>query len=142
MPKNMKKLSKGNEAARLYNKKMVAVLNEDADAIFARVNKVLCSDRFVVHFYDKAKKQTTEVQAAAVDKKVKRMKVNLGDYVVVATSGKTYEVAILLSAKQVQDYVSQGRIHRSIADSSPENAAGVEFDYSEEEEEEVDIDKV
>jgi translation initiation factor IF-1 len=144
MPKNVKQLSRGNEAAKQYNKRMISILNEDTDAIFARVSKVLCSDRFIVNFYDKAKKQMVEVQAAAVDKKMKRLKVSLGDTIVIATSGKTYEVVIVLSPKQVQDYISEGRISKNFS-TSLEEVECVEFDYhdeKEEKDEDIDINTI
>lgn len=117
---------------------------EDDEALIGCVCKVVGNHRFSVCFPDPAlltelpltKVPLIEAEAAAVEANVRKLLYNksnparMGSYVLLAKSGKTYEVRTLFSNEFVEALEEAGRIHpRLNPQQSVEAECGIEFDY-------------
>jgi len=142
--KNQKK-RRGAEAALSEYSRRLQAIDEDEDVPIGRITKILRADRFMVTIYDPKKKHIVEVQAAAVDRNVQRLKPDLGNFVVVVESGKTYEIFLVLTdadANTRPSRIHKSILHYSVTSGAPDADVGIEFDYDGlDEEKEVGEDK-
>ena len=135
--KNQKKRGGAEAALNEYARRLQAI-DEDEDVPIGRITKMLRADRFMVTVYDAKKKHIVEVQAAVVDRNVLRLKPELGNFVVVAESGKNYEIFLVLTdadANQRPERIHKSILHYSVTGGGPDEDVGIEFDYDDKEEE-------
>ena len=142
--KNQKKRRGAEAALNEYTRRLQAI-DEDDEVPIGRITKMLRADRFMVTIYDTKKKHIVEVQAAVVDRNVLRLKPDLGSFVVVAQSGKTHEIFLVLSdadANARPERIHKSILHYSVTSGAPDEDVGIEFDYEGlEEEKDVAEDK-
>ena len=138
-----KKKSKGADASTNEYVKRLRAIDEEEDIPIGRITKMLRADRFMVTIYNPKKKHVEEVQAAVVDRNVQRLKPDVGNFCVIAESGKDkYEIFLPITDSDAR--ARSNRVHESLFRNSLTNApsdadCGIEFDYSEEETETKEV---
>lgn len=143
--KSKDKKRKGAAGAEYeYARRLQAV---DGDEVpIGRITKMLRADRFMVTFYDAAKKQIVEVQAGVVDRNVQRLKPSVGSFIVPVESGKNkYEIFMVLSEEDARR--RSDRVHKSILNfsygggSTELTECGIEFEAEDETESKANEDE-
>lgn len=129
--KSKDKKRKGGAGAENEYARRLVNLDENKDVPIGRITKMLRADRFLVSFYDTAKKQTVEVQAGVVDRNVQRLKPDVGSYVVPVESGNKYEIYLVLSdedARRRSERIPKNILNISFAGTAGQNDdVGIEF---------------
>ncbi len=130
-----KKKSKGVDASTNEYAKRLRAIDEEEDIPIGRITKMLRADRFMVTIYNPKKKHMEEVQAAVVDRNVQRLKPDVGNFCVIAESGKDrYEIFLPMTESDAR--ARSNRVHESLfrhtnGNGLSENDCGIEFAYDE-----------
>jgi translation initiation factor IF-1 len=130
MPKNTKTIAIGTQRKQIRNARLQAEALQDTEAIFGRAVKGFGNGMFSVVIADQEHPdRIREVTAAIAGRSIARIFLN--DIVVVAPSGKRYEIMGSMSAKNVEELGA--RIHPAILNEGAAlvSEAGFEFDRGE-----------
>ena len=138
--KSKDKKRKGGAGAENEYARRLKSLDENEDVPLGRITKMLRADRFMVTYYDAAKRQVVEVQSGVVDRNIQRLKPSVGNYVVPVESGGKYEIYLVLNDEDARR--RSKRIHSSILNMSSSGSSefddlGIEFTNEEAPEPEV-----
>lgn len=133
--KSKDKKRKGGAGAEYEYARRLQSLDESEDIPIGRITKMLRADRFMVTYYDAAKKQTVEVQTGVVDRNIQRLKPDVGNYVVPVESGRDrYEIYLVLTdedARRRSERIPRSILNFSFTGSSQYEDVGIEFETDE-----------
>lgn len=136
MPKNQQNMTKSKARKAVKQERYQKVALSDDSAIYGRVIKALGQRQFRVIVPDQVSRKLIEV-TAKIPKK--RSLITVGDIVVTAASGTSYEIQANMDKKAIHMLEKEKKIHPDLLaaadwDSSKnqvilKNDAGFEFDY-------------
>jgi hypothetical protein len=134
MPKNLAKAARIQEKKAKRNLRVETAAVEDDDALFGRTLKAEGNGWFRIAVADpKDRKRIIEVHARVGGRSVARIATN--DIVIVAQSGKTYELMGSVSRNTVNKLQKDKRIHPALlSEAAEEDEVGILFERDEEDE--------
>ena len=139
--KSKDKKRKGAAGADIEYVRRLQSLDDSGEVPIGRITKMLRADRFMVTFYDAAKKQTVEVQAGVVDRNVQRLKPDVGSFVVPVESGNKYEIFLVLrdeDARRRSERIPKNILNVTFTGTPNQyDDVGIEFEADEASESEV-----
>jgi hypothetical protein len=143
MPKNLAKAARVQEKKAKRNLRVVSSAVEDEEALFGRTIKAEGNGWFKIAVADpKDRKRLIEVHARVGGRSVARICTN--DIVIVAQSGKVYELMGSVNADTAKKLQKDKRIHPGLLSDAGmnEEELGIVFEAEEEEKKEVVVEEV
>ena len=139
MPKNLAKAARTQEKKAKRNLRVVSTAVEDTDALFGRTIKAEGNGWFKIAVADpKDRKRLIEVHARVGGRSVARICTN--DIVIVAQSGKVYELMGAVNAETAKKLQKDKRIHPGLISDAGmnEEELGIIFEADDDEKVEVE----